>query len=314
MIKGKKVAVFYYTQSGQALDIVHSICRPLEEAGCNVCYKKIEPETSYPFPWSCWEFFETFPESRLGIPVGEIKGIDFSDIEDADLVVVAGQTWYLSPSLPILSFFKDEKVKEYLSGKNIVNVVGARNMWVMAQRKIRKYISEAGGSYVGNIVLRDKAPNLVGIVTIVRWLFYGKKEATRCLPAAGVSDQDIQAASRFGYILGSALETNRWQDLQQDLMSKGAADYMPSIVFVEKAGHRIFGVWASFIRKKGGYQDKRRAFRIRLFCYYLFFVLYVISPFGLLFFYLTYPFRVKSIKRQRQEACYSLCPNEPMKA
>lgn len=313
MTKERKIAVFYYTQSGQALDIARSICKPLEGEGGNVIYKAIEPETQYPFPWSCWTFFETFPESRLGIPVGGIKDIDFSDIEDADLVIIAGQTWYLSPSLPILSFFKDEKVKSYLNGKNIVNVVGSRNMWVIAQLKIRKYIHEAGGSYVGNIVLRDKAPNLIGIITIVRWLFYNKKEATRWLPAAGVSDKDIQDASRFGDAISKTMEANSWDTLQQNLVSKGAADYLPSVVFVEKAGHRIFGIWAKFIRKKGGYQDKKRSFRIRLFCYYLFFVLYVISPFGLLVFYLTYPLRIKAIKKDKRETFYNLAWNESIK-
>jgi hypothetical protein len=309
----KKIAVFYYTQSGQALHIAQSICQPLEEADNIVIYKTIEPENPFPFPWTCWSFFEAFPETRLSIPTGKLKAIDFSDVNDADLVIIAGQSWYLSPSLPLHAFFQDEKVKAYLKGKKIINISGCRNMWVMAQLKIRKYIYEAGGQYVGHIVLQDHAPNLVSVLTIVRWLLYNKKEASRWLPAAGVSDEDIKNASHLGVIINETLKNGNWNSLQNNLMREKAVEYKSSVVFVEKVGHRMFGIWADFIRKKGGYQDKQRALRIKLFCYYLFFVLYVASPVGLLIFYLTYPFRIKSINKYKHEMCYNLSWNELMK-
>ena len=309
----KKIAVFYYTQSGQALQIVQSICQPLETAGNSVVYKAIEPKNPFPFPWSCWSFFETFPETRLAVPTGELKKIDFSDVNDADLVIISGQSWYLSPSLPLLAFFQDEKVKAYLKGKMIVNVSGCRNMWVMAQRKIREYIYRAGGRYVGHIVLQDKAPNLISVFTIIRWLFYNKKERSRFLPAAGVSDDDVKNAARFGVVIGETLSNGNWDDLQNNLMNEKAVEYKAGIVFMEKTGHRIFGIWARFIRKKGGYMERKRAFRIKLFCCYLFFVLYVASPVGLLVFYLTYPFRMGAIRKFRQEMCYNLSWNEIMK-
>ena len=304
--KMKKIAVFYYTQSGQALQIAQSICQPLEAAGNSVIYKAIEPEEPFPFPWSCWSFFEAFPESRLAIPTGKLKEIDFSDVADADLVVISGQSWYLAPSLPLHAFFQDEKVQAYLKGKPIVNISGCRNMWVMAQRKIRDYIGQADGRYVGHIVLQDKAPNLVSVLTIIRWLFYNKKAASRFLPAAGVRDDDIKNASRFGIVINETLATGNWDDLQNKLMREKAVEYKAGLAFMEKTGHRIFGIWAKFIRKKGGYQDKKRALRIRLFCFYLFFVLYVASPVGMLVFWLTYPLRIRKIKKIRREMCYEL--------
>ena len=48
-------------------------------------------------------------------------------------------------------------------------------MWVMSQRKIRKYIFEAESEYVGNIVLQDNAPNLYNGITNVRCIVYHKK-------------------------------------------------------------------------------------------------------------------------------------------
>ncbi len=309
----KTIVIFYYTQSGQALDIARNLCIPLENGENEVIYKAIEPETPFPFPWTCWTFFEAFPESRLGIPTCKIKEIDLTDVANADLVIIAGQSWYLSPSLPLHAFFQDEKIKAYLKGKNIVNVSGCRNMWIMAQRKIRKYIYEAGGNYVGHIVLQDKAPNLISVLTIVRWLFDNQKAASRWLPAAGVSENDMKNVSRFGVIIEDTLKNGEWDALQDKLMQANAVEYKPGVAFLEKAGHRMLGIWAKFIYKKGGYQDKNRSFRIRLFCYYLFFVLYAASPFGLTVFYLTYPLRFFAIKKYRHEMCYELNWNNNMK-
>lgn len=302
----KKIAVFYYTQSGQALDIMKNICQPLVSAGNEVVYKEIVPERKFPYFWSCDNFFEIFPETRLGIPPFGIKEMDFSDVQDADLVMVAGQSWYLSPSLPIQSFFSSEQVKDYLKGRNVIFVNGCRNMWLMTIRKVRKYVFEAGAKLVGHIVLQDKAANLVSVVTIVRWLFYGKKEASGIWPRAGVSEKDMAEANRFGDAILTAVNANDYSTLQEQLMDKEAILYKPGIVYVEKVGHRIFGIWAQFIRNKGGFEDEKRAFRRKLFFLYVFFILYVVSPFGILFFYLTYPVRLFFISKQKRKACYEL--------
>lgn len=306
----KKIAVFYYTQSGQGLEILKSINRPLVDAGHELIYKEIVPERAFPFLWSKNNFFEVFPECRLGQPPFGIKDIDLSDVQDADLVIVGGQSWYLSPSLPIQSFFLFPKIKEFLNGKSIIFVNGCRNMWYSTIRKIRKYAYEAGAHLVGHIMLQDKTPNLVSVITIIRWMFYGKKAASSIWPSAGVSDKDIAAASHFGEIINQALISDKLDNLQEQLMAANAIYYKPSIIYMEKVGHRVFGVWAKFIRSKGGFEDPKRALRIQLFSWYVIFILFIISPFGLLVFYLTYPIRLFFIGRQKREACYNLSWNE----
>ena len=138
-----KTVVFYYSQTGQALDAVKSICgashlnEKAQGTKDDVVYKEIRPLEQYPFPWSRYEFFDTFPETRLGMPPSGIEAIDFSDINDADIVIVAGQSWFLSPSLPLQSFFMDEQVRHYLQGRQIVFVNACRNMWLMTSRDIK---------------------------------------------------------------------------------------------------------------------------------------------------------------------------------
>ena len=292
-----KIATFYYSQSGQALSATESICKPFG----NVIYKQIVPLQSYPFPWNKDEFFDVFPETRLGMPPSGIEPIDFTDAEDADLVIIVGQSWFLSPSLPLQSFFTDKGVRQYLQGKNVVFINACRNMWLMTGRKIKSDIKEIGAHLVGHIVLQDRGQNLVSALTVVRWLMFGKKKASWMLPDAGVSEADIEGASRFGEIIRNAYEKDELESLQTNLLSAGAIHYKPSVLFLEKAGHRMFGHWARFIRKKGGFGDPRRHLRVNLFFYYLLIVLFVVSPFGQLFFFLTYP--LQQVSRRKKEDC-----------
>lgn len=306
MDRVKKIVVFYYTQSGQVLEILKSMNQPLVDAGHQLVYKEIRPEHPFPYPWSKENFFEIFPETRLGLPPHGIEEIDLSDVQDADLVMVGGQSWYLSPSLPIQSFFLSPRIKDYLRGKSVIFVNGCRNMWLMTIRKVRKYVHEAGANLVGHVMLQDRAANLVSVLTIIRWAFYGKKEASGVLPGAGVSDGDIRSSVRFGEIINESLSAADFSALQDRLMEVEAVLYKPGVVYIEKVGHRIFGLWAKFIRRKGGFEAPERAFRVRLFSWYVIFILFAISPFGVLFFYLTYPVRLFFIGRQRKEACYRL--------
>ena len=301
----KKIALFNYTQTGQALNIAEKICEPFVQAGCEVVRKEIVPEEPYPFPWSAMGFFQVFPESRLGVPC-KLKPVDLSDVEDADLVIIAGQSWYLSWSVPVHSFFQSDAICDYLKGRNIVVTMGCRNMWVMTQQLTRQYIREIGGNYVGFISLQDKAANLVSVITVIRWLLYGKKEATRWLPAAGVSPQEIDNATVYGSIILDALRGDDYSGMQEKLMEKEAVTFLPSVYFIEKNGYKLWGQWAKFILKKGAYNDPKRIPYLRLFSVYLFFVLYIVSPIGMIFFYLTYPFRQKTFKRAKREMCFNL--------
>lgn len=292
-----KTAVFYYTQSGQALRVAQTMCQPMGE----VVYKAIECEHVFPFPWSRRDFFDVFPETRLALPPFGIKPLDFSDILDADMVVVVGQSWFLSPSLPLQAFFTDDEVRAFLNGRKVVFMNVCRNMWSMTIRKVKEYLSTCGAKLVGHIVVQDEHANLVSAVTITRWLLHGRKEAAKLFPAAGVSEQNIAGTSRFGDVIRKEWEEGNVDSLQEHLLAEGAIRYQPSVMFIERVGHRIFGYWARFIRGKGEYGDARRSMRLTMFYYYLLFVLFGISPLAQLFFCLTYP--LQQVMRNKREDC-----------
>lgn len=297
-----KIAVFYYSQTGQALKAAHCIFSSISSNGIDsIIYKAIEPIQYYPFPWSSYEFFDTFPETRMGFPPSGIKEIDFSDVKDADVVAIVGQSWFLSPSLPLQSFFADSQVCNYLYGRDVIFVNVCRNMWLMTIRWLKNYFQEIGAQLIGHIVLQDKEPNLVSAATVIRWLMYGKKESEGYLPNAGISEKDLKEAKRFGIVIKDAIDKGEQKLLQERLLNIGAINYKPSIMHIEQIGHRIFGYWANYIRKKGGFRDECRATRVKMFYYYLVFVLFLVSPIVQLFFYATYPFQ--KVKKKKISDC-----------
>ena len=294
-----KAVLFYYSQSGQALRAAENICKGFEKT--DVICKEIIPLEHYPFPWSRREFFEVFPETRLGICTSGIAPLDLTDAQDADIVIIAAQSWFLSPSLPLLSFLCNENVKNFLKGREVVFVNVCRNMWLKTSEALKLKFKEIGANFKGQIILQDSASNYVSAITIVRWLLHGKKQATKILPEAGVSEGELAAAAKFGKVIENSLLSGTTATLQDELLKEGAIKYRPSILSLEKTAYPIFGRWAKFIRKKGGYREPKRQFRVNLFYFYLLFVLFVLSPFAQLVFHLTRPLR--NIKSNKLRDC-----------
>ncbi len=301
-----KIAVFYYSQSGQARLIAEQMFNlQCDNNACAqndvVIYKQIIPVQSYPYPWDNYVFFDTFPETRLGNPPSGVKNIDFTDIQDVDLVVIVGQPWFLSPSLPIQSFFADDEVKKYLSGRKVIFVNVCRNMWVMTTRMVKGYLKDINAKLIAHITFQDNHPNLISAITIVRWMMYGKKEASIFFPMAGVSNEDITHSSRFGQLILEALHHEDVNRLQEQLLENGSIKYKPSIVFIEKIGYRMFGKWAQYIKGNSGFRDTERSYRVKIFTIYLISVLFLLSPLVQLFFYLSYP--LWNVKSNKQKDC-----------
>lgn len=295
----KNVLVVYYTQTGQLREIVDSITAPLAAAGdVRLTFEELKPKMAFPFPWTSDAFFQAMPESVMGIPC-ELEQFSLNGDEHFDLVIVAWQPWFLSPSIPIHAFFQHETAGKILKDKPVVTVIGSRNMWVMAQEQIKKYILEAQGKLIGNILLYDKAPNLLSVVSVIRWMFKGKKDRyLRIIPPAGVSSEDIKHAKNYGEFILESLLTGDFANLQKNLVAAGAVEVKTGLVMIEKRGIILFRLWARFILKKGSYGETARKFRVRLFKYYLLAVIYLVSPFATLLYEIIRPFRHRAIKKQ----------------
>ena len=284
----KKALVIYYSQTGQLAEIVTSITSELKNTEeFKLINEEIRPKNPYPFPWTGKQFFQAFPESVQGIPC-ELNPVTCNPDEQYDLIILAYQIWYLSPSIPVNSFLQTDEAKKIINGKPVITVIGSRNMWVMAHERISKMIEGIGGQHVGNIVLTDKAPNLISVVTIIRWLVGGRREGRgiykKIFPRAGVSEEDINSSSRFGPIILKAIRDNNVYQLQKDLVNAGAVEIKPVLISIEKRGYMMFKIWSKIILKKGAYGDPKRDPMLSLFKYYLFTVIFLISPIAAVIF------------------------------
>jgi hypothetical protein len=296
----KEVLVVYYSQSGQLFDLLKNVVSKIERENVNINYHQIVPEKPYDFPWKSKDFFDAFPESFLQIPCALKEEENEILQKNYDLIILGYTVWYLSPSIPINSFLKSSNGKKLLQNTSVVTVIGCRNMWVMAQEKIKILLRDCGANLVGNIAVVDRHVNHISVITIVHWMFGGKKtRAFGIFPKPGISENDIINSSRFGVPIRNSLLINDYSDLQLNLQKLKAVIIKPFLIITDKRGNAIFSKWANFIIKKGDAGDVKRDKWLVLFKYYLFFAIWVIAPIVFIVFCFTYPlFRHKIFKEK----------------
>lgn len=298
-----KVLVLYYSQTGQLKNIVDNCLRPLSDNNnIEVNLVQVKTKHNFPFPWTRLSFFNVFPESVYGTPF-ELEPFEIDKSQEYDLIVLAYTIWYLNPSIPISSLLQTKEAEIIFRDKPIITLVGSRNMWVLAQEKVKQHVRRLQGKLIGNIVLIDRNPNLVSIITIIRWMFYGKKNPFWGFPRAGIIQEDIDNSQRFGNTILERLEKNDLSDMQDELNAKGAVDINPSLLILEKRANKLFGMYAGFLSKKGGFHDKERLGRVGLLSYLLPIGAFILSPITTISSYLISIIKKKEI--QDEIAYYS---------
>ena len=291
----KNVLVIYYSQSGQLESIAQNVAKPLlNSEDIAVSFHEIQLENPFPFPWNNETFFGAFPESFLQIPTA-VKPVPKEILDKKyDLILLNYQVWYLSLSIPINSFLKSPQAKVLLSNTPVVTISGSRNMWIMAQEKIKVLLKQNNAILKGNIALVDRAGNLISVITIVEWMFSGKKKKyLGVFPLPGVSKKDIDESSKFGNIILSSLKKNNLENLQDKLVENDAVRVSSYLVTVDKTGNKIFNKWSHFIISK---TESRKTW-LKVFKVYLLVAIWLISPIVYILHVLTYPF--KSQKRKK---------------
>jgi hypothetical protein len=278
-LRMKKILVIYYSQTGQLTQIIDSILEPVrQDEDVAIVYEQLKPQQSYPFPWNTYQFCDVFPESVAGTAC-ELQPLACSPDEDYDLVIIAYTVWYLAPSIPINSFLQSPEAKRIIKNRPVLTIIGCRNMWLLAQEKVKQHVKQAGGRLAGNIVLADRANNLVGVLTIAAWMLSGKKEKfLKIFPRPGVSDADIKAAARFGQPILAAISREEFLLDQKQLNARGAVEIKPALLLMENRISKVFKIWSGFIRQKGGPQDPKRRKRVRAFMVYLIVAVIILAP------------------------------------
>lgn len=295
---GFRILAVHYSQSGQLTEILDQFLEPFEQdERVRIDRERIRPQKDHPFPWTAMEFFDAFPESVQEIPM-ELEPFSFDPDTPYDLIVLAYQPWFLSPSIPTSSFLQSPEGKEVMKNTPVITISGSRNMWICAQEKVKRRIDANKGRLVGNIALVDPHSNLVSLGSILGWMFKGKREGfLGIFPRAGVPEADVDRSSRFGEKVLKRLPEGLDPSLQDELLEEGAVRIEPNLMVLEKRGSKAFEAFSKFVRKKGGPGEPRRKNRLRLFIGCLFPVLIVLSPITTVSTYLILLLKRKRIRK-----------------
>lgn len=295
----KRVLLVHYSQSGQLSRVARRLVGPLTGADdIELVEEVLRPVRAYPFPWSFFGFLDAMPESVLLDPPA-LEPLAVPADGHFDLVILAYQVWYLAPSGPVAAFLKSDAGRRLISGRPVVTVIACRNMWLVAQEAVKDLIAAAGGRLKDNVAFTDQGSTIASLVTTPRWMLTGKRDAFLGLPPAGVAEEEIAGAERFGNALLAALRSGRERDAGPMLGGLGAARVDPTLIFSERAARRAFGVWSRIIRLGGRRGSPGRLPFLALFCVYLVAMVATIVPPSLLVQRLLRPLLARRLASQK---------------
>jgi hypothetical protein len=276
----KKVLVIGYSQTGQLTDILKSVAAPLEKnPEISVTFARLAPKTPYPFPWGFWRFFNTFPETVYeDAPPVDIIGADLK--ADYDLVILGYTVWFLTPSQPTTAFMNMPEAKQLMQGKQVITVIGCRNMWLQAQERMKQRLADIGARLTDNVVLIDAVHSAASFYSTPMWMVFGKKGPYfgGKIPEAGISKDDIARASRFGDAISAQLPVRPPESIAPMLAGLGAVKINDKLIASEAVAKRSFMLWGKLLRAIGKPSNPIRVAVIGLYFLFLLTLILTVVP------------------------------------
>jgi flavodoxin len=279
-IRMKKVLVLYYSQSGQLQRVIESFISKLPDEDIRVDVKAIQTVVPYPYPWSFYEFFDEFPEAAHmdGCEVEKLEDIE----DDYDLIILGYTIWFLAPSSPIVGFLKSAQAKKIFKNKPVVTLIACRDMWVLAQEKMKLLLKDLDAKLIDNVALTDQGKGIYSFATTPRWLLTGKKDAFWIFPPAGILESDIKSASRFGKRLNEALKEDKEKTGEALLKNLGAVNVNGKLIVSEMIATRSFYIWGKILKFCGDKKSFGRKVAITVYAMFLAILVFTIVPLNLM--------------------------------
>ena len=273
------LVVHYSSPSGQLTEVIRNLTAPLAEAGDVELHQLVLcPQQPYPFPWPFLRFFDTFPETiYLDPPALEPLGPDAA--LRYDLVILGYQVWFLSPSGPTAAFLKSPAAKSLLKDTPVVTVVACRDMWLMAQERVKEFLAAYGARLVGNVVLVDEGGSAGSLLATPLWMLTGNRgpRLGGLIPRAGVKPEQIKDSRRFGERIVTALRGGKPLD-ESLLRDLGAVKVNTKLIATEKAARRSFLAWGALLRLLGKQGSWARQPVVAFYVLFLITLLIVVLP------------------------------------
>jgi hypothetical protein len=290
MSKSRVLVVHYSSPSGQLNDVIRNLTGPLEGgAGVELRHLVLRPKRAYPFPWPVLRFFDTFPET-IYLDPPELEPLGLAGGERFDLVILGYQVWFLSPSLPTTAFLKSPEAQALLRDTPVVTVIACRDMWLMAQERVKELLAACGAKLVGNVVLVDEGGSVGSLLATPLWMMTGKRGPRwgGLIPRAGVKPEQIKASRRFGERIASVLARAGALDAGL-LQGLGAVKVNTRLIATEKAARRSFLAWGALLRLLGKQGAWQRQPVVLFYIFFLIALLITVLPLSALLKTLTAP-------------------------
>ncbi len=295
----RQVLIVHFSQTGQLDRLAKSVCEPLQQCSdIQLDFLQLQPAQPYPFPWPFLGFFRIFPETVLMRPQPLLPlAVDAS--KRYDLVILAYQVWFLSPSQPMTAFLASPEAAQLLKGTPVVTLIGCRNMWLMAQEKVKNRLTELGARLVDNIALTDACGTAASFLATPLWLFTGRQKPYGWVPRAGIAEVEIVAASRFGTAIAQRLTADDQPIEQPMLAGLGAVRIDEKLIASEKVGNRSFQLWSRLLAALGPQQSRRRGAGLVVYIVFLLCLIVTVVPLSALLKKLLAPLLKQRTQREK---------------
>lgn len=297
----KRVLVVHYSQTGQINRVAQHCVAELQKSDqISVRFELLRPETEFPFPWPVLKFFDTMPECvYLDPPPLQPLALDGS--EQFDLIIIAYQVWFLSPSLPITAFLQSPVAAQVMKDTPVVTLIACRNMWLHAQEEMKALLDNVGAKLVGNIALVDEVSSLMSFISTPLWVLTGNKGPWLGgrIPKAGVAEKEIADCERFGRRISDVLIADGVLD-KNLLNGLAAVRINESLMASEKLGRRSFKIWGGLLRRIGPSGSWRRIPVLVIYVMFLLLIITTFVPISMLLNKLLRPLIAERIERQRR--------------
>jgi hypothetical protein len=262
-----------------------------------VTYANLEPQIAHPFPWPFLQFFDAFPEC-IYEDAKPNKPLSIAENSEFDLIILAYQVWFLAPSLPVTAFLQSADAKRLLNNKPVITVIACRDMWMMAQEKVKLRLQALGAKHIDNVVLTDAAGSALSFFSTPLWMLTGHKGPFKLgIPKAGVHPDEIIAASRFGDAIVRGLKQD--EAITKPLLTGlGAVTIRHRLIASEKVGQRSFKAWGALIRLLGKPGATARKFGLIFYIVFLIAIIITVIPITTVIKRLLAPLMKKRIQKQ----------------
>ena len=233
----RRAVVYLYTQTGQLREVAEAFVAPLEADGWRIRWVAVQPRVAFPFPWSIRQFFGVFPrvvDPDALVELAEPPGGFGAEQDEEEVVVLAYQVWYLSPSLPIRSLLATHP--EAFRNRRVISLIACRNMWYSAAIEVADLLRTAGARRVEVVAATDTRQQATSLMTTLRWLLTGNREPFLWFGPAGVGDAELARITAVG------------RSIAEQGCAADAAPVVPTLAAADLFAGRLFRKWGVTVR------------------------------------------------------------------